>query len=1331
MKGELTPRSERLAACFDLYVFSPNTTMLRSGRKQAAPLDETTRGLRSFSSSDTKNKLPPPLEIRASEPPLVQLLTLGRCSSQGSSNSRSNTAGGGGGTPGDRGRLRGSRLPNPRRRTRRSHQWGGGTSARSSLRSSDALDFGSSAFLSSELGFMSDAPVLSEEGGGLRRGTGEHQGAGIDATEGEDDTATAYSWEFTIASSHVGNTSLGGASHPKNHKGGLYSGRSGSGNHLDHQQPLRFSRPAAANRRLADLTVNKLQFLKLGRLYGREHECRALRDAWQDVRSAWRTMSLPLLETPNSSSTGSSSQPSTCAAARRFVSISGASGTGKSALAESLRGSVTRCAGFFLLGKFPQRHGHVSRHVVEPYSAFEAACNELCELIVSLYEPQGGVDHDESSSLGASWNGSQSEWSGWGTADHHHHRPDPDEGSVSSRKYLKFTLAQVREHLNRELGAEAAVLTRVIPSLLQLLRPGGAPPTSQVAASSSNSSDVTIGYREAHLQFKFAFRRFLRAVTRFGPMVLVLDDLHWADTASLDLLEALLSDRENKSILIVACYRDDDEYSALPHVPTLEAIRSLAMAPEASDLRCDAVEIGNLEPPQVHQLLVDLLSLPETDTQELAECVHKKTLGNVFFVIQYLTLLQDSGLLVYNIGAFRWTFDLPAIQVSTAATDNVVSLMTNKMKRFPRPIQLALPVMACLGTSFSLSVCDLLIQHFAPTWIEKCQDADASTEFAEPEPEQEPEAEQPVPASDFRSVRDCLDHCELEGLVDSGVIGGVECYQWAHDKIQEAAFALASDTELAQLKLEIGRVLYEQLDSLELNQNIFTVVNLLTTESPAECTGISLSPIKVAQLCLFAGVRTIENSAFEQAAGYLATGIGLMPLDRWEKHYDLCLELYSTAAEAEFCVANFDRMRGYCQEVIDQEARPLLDKRRVYNVLLDCTAAQEGMAAAFAFCQSILAKLGCRFPKRAVKMHVMAVILRVKARLKTYTASETYFRLPLMEDEKNQWLMALLDKFARYTYLTHPNLLPLVIFKGLRLTLTHGVSDYSPPMFAFVGLLLTAFVHDYHGGQAFANQAIDLLKVVRYGRKVESRVLFQSHALVLHWTRPVALSLKPLLASYEVGMAMGDTESAGWSISFHLEHSFRTGTSLKVLLDDCAFYAQVMRDVKQRTNMLNIILNLWQCVLHLTDANPFSGKLMGDVRNQDEALKSVSGKDHTVLHASIHRMLMYVAFLFGEHELVYESIRSTNMDKGFIGTYYHHFCLAWFAELLHLSQRLTPSPSPRTDLPGHIRHLPPVRVQWPEHGDSLPEHGRPQVPEAGPAVRRQTQALDRCRGTCQ
>jgi predicted ATPase len=1001
--------------------------------------------------------------------------------------------------------------------------------------------------------------------------------------------------------------------------------------------------------KLQELTVNKLQFSNLARLYGRESECRRLEEAWEDVRASFQRrhdgrgigldkssaeQSLVVVADAAYSQGGGGGAaavveapaPNIAPFRRRFVAISGEPGAGKTSLAGALRSNVVRSGGLFVLGKFPQPSVAASApttppssDTTEPFSAFAQATARLCKSVIDHYSSQSWQQRNDPAPLGGAM------------------------ASRATRVGSLSSLARFRDQLGTEIGPDASLVIRVIPESVQLL-------SSQGGSSGSNGPnlpisfsepafecDVSAGLKETQHQFKHAFRRFIRAVTRIAPLVLVLDDMQWADAASLDLLEALLSDRETSSLMVVGCYRSTTCEDSFPdHDPIKQGNQNspletciqaiLALSTLDRSLTFDSIVVENLSVVQINDLLMDLLSLPASETLNLAYCVHKKTRGNIFFVIKYLQMLEETALLEYNICALKWTFDLSAIRDSTFATENVVHLVKRKLERLPAATVEVLPIMACLGSTFSLRSFELIVDRIPTMDVLKSRDgSEDPTRF-------------PTDTPRSLAVR-YLSQCEEEGLIEMRNDHGKAMYQWVHDKIQEAAFSLLSEGFLRNLKRTMGKILWQGFDSVELEDNIFLVSRLLSMSASDGERSKELS-----NLFLRAGVKAVERSAFDIASGFLRSGIDQLSENPWEVDSKLSLDLFSTAAEVEFCLGNLELTKHHCDEVIRRENLPFLDKRRAYNVLIACAFAKQRKDDAFALCKDLLSKLGCRFPQRAVPLHVAAGIFRVKSSLKRYTGHESINQLPILEDEKNRWMMTLLDKLATCAYLTNPLLLPLIVFKGLHITLKAGLCEYAPPMFASIGFLMTAFVGDFQAGQAFADKAIELLGRVKAARKVEARVLFLTHTFILHWTRPVSLSLKPLLTAFQSGVATGDTESASCGICFYIDHAFRTGKPLQELIEDCEFYSESIKE-SQQMNFLVVVEYLWQTFKFLTGNNKFAGSFRGDIVDSDKVLREVSRENYDVLFFGIKRLEMYVAFVLGQYRHVYDLIILTRTHQ--------------------------------------------------------------------------------------
>ena len=98
------------------------------------------------------------------------------------------------------------------------------------------------------------------------------------------------------------------------------------------------------------------------------------------------------------------------------------------------------------------------------------------------------------------------------------------------------------------------------------------------------------------------------------------------------------------------------------------------------------------------QLIADSLHCEPERATPLAQLVHEKTAGNPFFAIQFLSALAEEGLLTFDHGEARWSWDLNRIHAK-GYTDNVVDLMVGKLNRLPVETQNALQQLACLGNS--------------------------------------------------------------------------------------------------------------------------------------------------------------------------------------------------------------------------------------------------------------------------------------------------------------------------------------------------------------------------------------------------------------------------------------------------------------------------------------------------------------------------------------------------------------------------------------------------------------------------------------------------------
>jgi predicted ATPase len=198
------------------------------------------------------------------------------------------------------------------------------------------------------------------------------------------------------------------------------------------------------------------------------------------------------------------------------------------------------------------------------------------------------------------------------------------------------------------------------------------------------------------------------------------------------------------------------------------------------------------------------------------------------------------------------------------------------------------------------------------------------------------------------------------------------------------------------------------------------------------------------------------NRHLKVAAGkYAAIGIEALPGDKWTDHYEMTLDLYSTAAEVEGFLGNVDRLETCYKEVIDQKDRPLFDTLRVHHAVISYTSGALGRPInAIDPISHLLAQFGLRFRKGKVARLVSTMSGFHKAKRKMLSLElEHISNLPMMQDPVHLKMMHLLDQLFIASYRSASDLMALTIFERIKLTLEHGLCEYSAHAFACLALV--------------------------------------------------------------------------------------------------------------------------------------------------------------------------------------------------------------------------------------------------------------------------------------
>jgi predicted ATPase/signal transduction histidine kinase len=618
-------------------------------------------------------------------------------------------------------------------------------------------------------------------------------------------------------------------------------------------------------------------------------------------------------------------------------------------------------------------------------------------------------------------------------------------------------LSYWRQRLLSALHGNGRLITDVIPQLALIIGP--------------QPSLEELRPRDAQLRFELVMLNFIAAFAAADrPVVLFLDDLQWADRASLRMLEQLAVSGNVRSLLLVGAVRSQEvEHSGAVLQLLAKAARSATPV-----LR---IHLEPLSASDVHALVVDTVGNGDRSAALLSGVVFERTGGNPYFVVHFLATLSQESLITRDPDTGRWHWDQEEV-AARPTTGNLVDFLVEKVRRLPSPLQALLRAAACLGNLHQTSI--------------------LSTLCARP----------------VHEIEQMLVDLTREGMV-ARVAGA---YRFAHDRVWQAAYSLTAKADRPRAHLEVGRMLYARMPPEGRAEAVFEMVTHFNRG--ASLITEPLEAQEVAALNLMAGLRAKTANAHYSAIGYLAIGMGLLrravgednDLAVWRSHYALAYALQLARAECELLDHQIEQALERAVVVV-QRARTPRERVPAYLLQRDAYLTQGRLDETLAVEQACLKQFGIDLPARPSESDVRASTARIRELLGDRPI-EAIVDLPLTSDPDLQAAL-LMTSSASFTdqtlYLLHAA-------KMVALSLEQGNAEGSVFWYGCYGYAL-AGQGRYREGHRFANAAFALHE--KHGF-VTSRG--QSHfflGLTSFWTEPLRRSRAHMAAALELWQSTG------------------------------------------------------------------------------------------------------------------------------------------------------------------------------------------------------------------
>jgi predicted ATPase len=377
------------------------------------------------------------------------------------------------------------------------------------------------------------------------------------------------------------------------------------------------------------------------------------------------------------------------------------------------------------------------------------------------------------------------------------------------------------------LGDEAAEVARLMPQLTRMFP--DIPPPLKVPPEQSRRLLLS------------SITKVIERAVRKNPLILVFEDLHWADEGTLALLEHLARSISTMRLIVIGTYRDIELDPAGPLMHSLEGLIRQHLL-ERTDLR-------GLSKTAVGEMIRGLIG--DEPAPALVSLIHSTTEGNPFFIEELFEHLVERGKLNAE-GELRGALSVEDIEVP----DNVLLVLRRRLAKLSDAAQKALGTAAVIGGSFTFEFLHAAV------------------------------------GGDADELLGCIEEAEGAGVITSTVQYPEARFRFGHELIRRTIIEGHSAARRQRLHLHVAQAM-ELLFANALEEHAEDLAHHFWS------SGAAADPAKAIRYLQMAGERAVRSSANVEAIGHFRKALQLiriLPETEERLRQELSLEISLGAA---------------------------------------------------------------------------------------------------------------------------------------------------------------------------------------------------------------------------------------------------------------------------------------------------------------------------------------------------------------------------------------------------------------------------------------------------
>lgn len=666
-------------------------------------------------------------------------------------------------------------------------------------------------------------------------------------------------------------------------------------------------------------------------------------------------------------------------------------------------------------------------------------------------------------------------------------------------------LTMVKKHLKKSSELDIEILVHINPYITMLL---------------GDCKVINVSnYEKFKYRVKNSLLMFLKVISEtLFPLVIFIDDLQWADSVSIKVIELILKNSEELNILFLLSFRDNKE----SYVDKLKNIIKIIKKREESCF----INLNRLNEIDVCEYLRERFLLHENNQKVLGKLIYGLTLGKPFYIKEVIDLFINNNVIKYISLEKKWQVNIE-LMVGINLSDDIQMLIINKINNLSEKEKYVLELIACF---------DGMVKY---DLLEKVSNIDNKKL-----------------------------EVELKRLCDIAVIiknEEKESYTFVHDIVFESVYDLMDIEYKKKIHYDIVSNIFKNINEEFIkNNSILISSQILRAEYKLL---IKENKEQLINILYYAGIDTKKKMAVEQALKIFELCVKLLTCCKLEDS-KLNMKINLELGECKFICGKYKESNKIFESLIKKynSIKDLIKIKKTYMNLYSYSGQHN---KSIELGKQILNHLNYKFNTKSLTIEIFKGIF-----IFSNQKIEILTKIPKIKDKRLIEILEILNCMIPSACCVDEKVFQLIIIRIAMISIKYGNSEYSALGYGAYSHMINIILKDSNKARRLESVALELLEDVK-DLSIKSTVHSFIGTFVDHWFNSFEISSKYLDKSIDEGIKSGEFMYSGYALVSNIYVKYVMGLSFNEIMNYVNLQKQnISKMGKDIVKFINYVLNI-------------------------------------------------------------------------------------------------------------------------------------------------------------